>query len=101
MRRVFARTTTSTHDRSRMTLRNWILIALAASCLMTGSCARWHSAPILPTHNSIVLDQLVVFSDSPLPEHHRLLEELRSQRTLVSTKLGLPISDEPVHRSEE
>ena len=80
-----------------MALRNWIPIVLAASCLVSGSCARWHSAPMLPARNSIVLDQLVVFSDSPLPEHHRLLEELRSQRTLVSTKLQLPISDEPIH----
>ena len=80
-----------------MTLRNWIPLALAASFLASGSCARWHSAPMLPNRNSIVLDQLVVFSDSPLPEHHRLLEELRSQRTLVSSKLRLPISDEPIH----
>ncbi len=45
----------------------------------------------------MVLDQLVIFSDSPLPQHHRLLEELRTQRTQLSTKLGLPISDEPIH----
>ncbi|MBI3838984.1 MAG: DUF1570 domain-containing protein [Planctomycetia bacterium] len=80
-----------------MTLRNWIPIALVASCLPSGSCARWHSTPVLPARNSIVLDQLIVFSDSALPEHHRLLEELRSQRTLVSTKLRLPVSDEPIH----
>ena len=80
-----------------MTLRHWISIALATSFLSAGSCARWHSTPRLPTRNSIVLDQLVIYSDSPLPEHHRLLEELRSQRALVSTKLGLPISDEPIH----
>jgi hypothetical protein len=62
-----------------------------------GGCARWYSTPALPSRNSLVLDQLVIFSDSALPQHHRLLQELRTQRTLVSTKLGLPISDEPIH----
>jgi hypothetical protein len=81
-----------------MTPRKWISMALAAGSLWAGSCTRWNAtAPVLPARNSVVLDQLVVFSDSPLPEHHRLLEELRSQRTLVSSKLRVPISDEPIH----
>ncbi len=65
---------------------------------LVGGCATFRGgAPELPVRNSMVLDQLVVFSDAPLPRHHRLLEELRSLRTIVSTKLGLPISDEPIH----
>jgi hypothetical protein len=79
-----------------MTARPLISMVLAGS-LLAGGCSRWHSAPALPLRNSLVLDQLVVFSDSPLPQHHRLLEELRTQRTVVSTKLALPISDEPIH----
>jgi hypothetical protein len=39
----------------------------------------------------------VVFSNSPLPAHHRLLEELQAQRAQLSTKLALPTSDEPIH----
>ncbi len=65
--------------------------------LIVGGCATWRSAPQLPVRNSMVLDQLVIFSDSPLPRNHRLLQELRTLRTVVSTKLGLPISDEPIH----
>lgn len=69
--------------------------------LTLGGCAswtHWRSAPTtLPTRNSLVLDQLVVFSDTPLPEHHRLLDELRVQRSLLATKLALPTSDEPIH----
>jgi Protein of unknown function (DUF1570) len=80
-----------------MTTGRWISICLAGCTLCGAACAKWHSAPLLPARNSVVLDQLVVFSDSPLPDHHRLLEELRSQRTLVSTKLSLPITDEPIH----
>ena len=32
-----------------------------------------------------------------MPRNHRLLEELRTLRTVVTRKLGLPISDEPIH----
>lgn len=72
----------------------WVVVF---ALLTPGGCARWSSTPALPSRNSMVLDQLVIFSDSTLPQHHRLLQELRTQRTLVSTKLGLPISDEPIH----
>lgn len=53
--------------------------------------------PTVPNENNLVLDQLVVYSNFPLPKQHRLLEDLRSERTLVSTKLNLPLSDEPIH----
>lgn len=79
-----------------MTKRLLMLFALAGLPAYA-SCAGWRSAPALPVRNSMVLDQLVVFSDAPLPRNHRLLEELRTLRTVVSTKLGLPISDEPIH----
>jgi hypothetical protein len=79
-----------------MTARLVIAIATAA-CLLAGGCASWHKTPALPKRSSIVLDQLVIVSDTPLPEHHRLLQELRAQRSVLSTKLGLPLSDEPIH----
>lgn len=79
-----------------MTAYRLVSIGLVGSFAL-GGCARWYSTPALPSRNSLVLDQLVIFSDSALPQHHRLLQELRSLRTLVSTKLGLPISDEPIH----
>ena len=78
-----------------MTRRMIISSALGLSLLI--GCATWRAAPQLPVGNTMVLDQLVIFSDSPLPRHHRLLEELRALRTTVSTKLQLPISDEPIH----
>lgn len=79
-----------------MTARR-LLSILLAGILAVGGCAGWRRAPQLPVRNSMVLDQLVIFSDSPLPRNHRLLEELRTLRTVVSTKLALPISDEPIH----
>jgi hypothetical protein len=74
-----------------------MLMVLASSVLAAGGCARWRSAPALPARNNVVLEQLVLYSDSPLPEHHRLLDELRAQRTQLSTKLALPVSNEPIH----
>jgi len=79
-----------------MTARLLTCIVLAGF-LAAGGCAGWRSAPRLPVRNSMVLDQLVIFSDSPLPRNHRLLQELRTLRTVVSTQLGLPLSDEPIH----
>ena len=79
-----------------MTTRVLLSFALAGG-IVAGGCAGWRRAPELPVRNSMVLDQLVIFSDAPLPRNHRLLQELQSLRTVVSTKLALPISDEPIH----
>jgi hypothetical protein len=81
-------------SRTTATTVLWLCV-LWATC----GCARWNwnSTPQLPSRHNLVLDQLVIFSDSALPQHHRLLEELRTQRSVVSTKLSLPVSDEPIH----
>jgi len=44
-----------------------------------------------------VREQLVLHSDFPLPEQHRLVEELALQRERLSEKLLLPPTDEPIH----
>lgn len=74
-----------------------MLFLAAIVAIGVAGCARLHTTPGLPLKNNMILDQLVVFSDTPLPSHHRLLEEIRTQRTQLSTKLGLPLSDEPIH----
>jgi hypothetical protein len=78
-----------------MTRRLLVLMLLGHA--IAGGCAGFRNGPELPVRNSMVLDQLVVFSQSPLPRNHRLLQELCALRTAVSTRLGLPISDEPIH----
>jgi len=66
--------------------------------LLVGGCAPWRPvAPVLPDREDLRLDQLVIHCNFDLPNQHRLLQELNTQRTDVSTKLNLPISDEPVH----
>jgi hypothetical protein len=67
--------------------------------LCVSGCASYvtkSSQPALPDRHDVVLDQLVVYSNFELPEQHRLLQELNAQRTDVSSRLSLPISDEPI-----
>lgn len=78
-----------------MTRRQFVFVGLG---LLTAiGCAALRSVPQLPVHNTLVLDQLVIFSETELPRNHRLLEELRLLRSAVSIKLGLPTTDEPIH----
>src|SRR5262245_5894444 len=81
-----------------MTARAWFWLALLLTApLVTAGCARLRAAPALPERNNLVLDQLVIHSSTPLPERHRLLGELQAQRSQLSTKLALAVSQEPIH----
>ena len=51
----------------------------------------------LPDSELLVRDQLVIHSDSPLPSQHRLIEELVLRRTDLQQRLGVPLSNEPIH----
>lgn len=78
-----------------MTMRLRTIFVLALLCAI--GCASWRRTSTVPDNNQVVLDQLVIYSNFNLPRQHRLLEELRAERGLVSTKLALPVSDEPIH----
>lgn len=68
------------------------------STLALVSCAPLKSPPpTLPMGQTRVVDQLVIYSDFPLPEQHRLLDELRTLRHQVSRRLELPVTEEPIH----
>jgi hypothetical protein len=49
-----------------------------------------------PSQNTLVRDQLAIHADFPLAAHHRLFEELTSQRADLCRQLALPCSDEPI-----
>ncbi len=77
-----------------------LLVACVCAALAFCGCATYVSKsplPSLPDRHDVVLDQLVVHSNFELPGQHRLLQELNAQRADVSQRLGLPISDEPIH----
>jgi hypothetical protein len=71
--------------------------AICLSLATLGGCQGVAWAPTLPGRNTVVLDQLVVYTDFRLPKQHRLLEDLTALRADLSTRLGLPVSDEPIH----
>jgi len=57
----------------------------------------WSRAGGLPGRTEVLAGQLVIHADFPLAEQHRLVRELEALRPDVSQRLGLPISDEPIH----
>ena len=74
----------------------WILVCALSATICAG-CATTRPMAVLPSGYSVVRDQLVVYSDFDLPRHHRLLDELASQRGDVAQRLELPTSDEPIY----
>jgi hypothetical protein len=69
---------------------------LMASVMTTGCLSSWTSRLTLPDRNTVVRGQLTFHSDFSLPAHHRLLDELVVLRKDLSSRLGLPNSDEPI-----
>jgi hypothetical protein len=57
----------------------------------------WSRSGGLPSRTEVLAGQLVIHADFPLAEQHRLVRELEALRPEVSQRLGLPISDEPIH----
>ena len=51
----------------------------------------------LPSQTMLIHDQLVIYTDFPLPPKHRMLEELADERRELLSKLALPPSEEPIH----
>lgn len=94
-------------------LSPWFGLGLAAGCAhlaavtprpiaesslgRAAATAGWSEAAELPRRSELVAGQLVIHADFPLAEQHRMVRDLESLRADVSQKLGLPISDEPVH----
>jgi len=67
-------------------------------CLALAGCRSFQTAKSTkPFQYHFVRDQLVLHSDFPLSEQHRLVEELVLQRTRLSEKLSVPPTDEPIH----
>jgi hypothetical protein len=66
--------------------------------LALGGCAGGLASRLtLPNRDTLVRDQLVIHSDFSVAAHHRLFEELTSQRAELCRRLALPCSDEPIH----
>jgi hypothetical protein len=75
----------------------WNRIFVVCVLFSAGCHGPWASRLILPDQNTVVREQLTIHSDFALPPHHRLLDELVSQRGDLNRRLGLPNSDEPIN----
>lgn len=72
-------------------------LAIVNSSVILGCAGVIERSVPLPARHALVMDQLVIHSDFNLPQHHRLLEDLRALRATLQAKLGLQSSDEPIH----
>jgi hypothetical protein len=70
-------------------------LTILASC---GSCARLSRTELtLPDDYALTHEQLMIHSDFPVAQRHRLLQELTARRADISRVLALPESNEPIH----
>lgn len=79
------------------TIRAWAMVAAAgwACCGCAGSSLR--SATELPGESEVRRERLVVHCNFPLPQHHRLLDELVLLHDRVMAELALPPSKKTIH----
>jgi hypothetical protein len=76
----------------------WRIFICGIAMTVLGGCAMWRAKSVpLPEKHKVPLDQIVIHSDFDLPSQHRLLQEINGQRTDVSNKLNLPVSNEAIH----
>lgn len=69
---------------------------LASGCSRFTTTSELPVVSRLPVANSLILDELIVYSDFELPENHRLLADLELLREEMTDELALPVSDEQV-----
>tara|TARA_Y100001978_G_scaffold103897_1_gene92899 strand:- start:287 stop:1153 length:867 start_codon:yes stop_codon:yes gene_type:complete len=88
---------TSTDFKKIMARMQWdkLLLICAGSVAVMG-CRLYKPPSQLPVASSIVLDELVIYSDFQLPENHRLLRDLEAMRERLTTTLALRPSNAPI-----
>ncbi|HIF34123.1 MAG TPA: hypothetical protein EYQ75_21220 [Planctomycetaceae bacterium] len=78
----------------------WIWMSGLVLVFLIPACARfslYQGASSDSNPHELSRGQLVFHSDFRLPQRHRLIEELESQRQQLANLLKLPVSDEPIH----
>lgn len=78
-------------------LGDGVLILAAWLLVLAVGCRSIPHSPVLPVRHSIVRDQLIVYSDFPLPPDHRLLDDLVAGRSELCNALALAKTEEPIH----
>ncbi|MCH2115377.1 MAG: DUF1570 domain-containing protein [Pirellulales bacterium] len=75
----------------------WVAGSWLVSIALCGCQTLLTQTKSLPFQHEIVRGQLVLHSDFPLPQEHRLINDLVAARHQVQFKLGLTPNEEPVH----
>jgi len=70
-----------------------MIVAAAVGCA-SGVLER---SAALPVRHAVVLDQLVIHSDTRMTKQDRLFDELRALRETIKSTLALQLSSEPIH----
>jgi hypothetical protein len=73
-----------------------LLVAVFGAVAAAG-CSQVPTRPTLPGSHTVLRDQLVIHCDFPLATNHRLVDELAARRMDIADRLGIPVSDEPIH----
>jgi len=80
-----------------MPSRCFILVALATLGALGGCAANLVGRWTLPDRYTVAREQLLIHSEFPLPQHHRVFDDLTALRGDLGRRLALPGSDEPIH----
>ncbi|HCK42128.1 MAG: hypothetical protein CMJ72_09810 [Planctomycetaceae bacterium] len=72
-------------------------VILVSSFALAGCQTFYSRSKTTPFQYQLVREQLVLHSDFPFPEQHRLIDELLLVRDTLSDELELTLSDEPLH----
>ncbi len=73
------------------------LTLLTGMAVVAGCTAPLKTKLASPGRYTMVREQLMIHCDFPLAAQHRLIEELTARRFDISRRLGVPISNEPIH----
>ncbi len=76
---------------------NLRLASVFLCAILLAGCGMLRRPVRLPSHDQFAREQLRIFSDFKLPRRHRLIDELTGRRRDISSKLLLPMSDEPIN----
>ncbi len=77
--------------------RSLLVLLLGALAAGAGCVSLTSDRLTLPATHTVVREQLVVHSEFPVVASHRLLDELAARRMDVQDRLGIALSDEPIH----
>ena len=85
------------HPTGANVLARQLAVGILAVAATLGCAGVFERTAALPVRHAVVLDQLVIHSDSRLAKQDRLFDDLRALRDTLKATLALQLSSEPIH----